>query len=585
MPFQINIMKKLILFLFLIISINAFSQQPVLRQDSTVIHLSSGNELAVIITRKKEETKPLPAIVRYSIYANTAVDQFYNSLAVLRGYVGVTVYVRGKHSSNKDLSPFKNDANDAWDMIDWVSKQSWCDGKVGMYGASYLGFSQWAAVKKLHPALKTIVPQSAVGLGIDFPSHNNIFSGYVLNWIHYVTDHQNIDEKAIKEFSDYKKWNSLYNTWYKSGKSFASLDQLEGRPNAIFQEWLKHPSYDSYWKDKVTSDQDFANLDIPILTIAGYFDADQGGAMHYFKQHYANQPKANHYLVLGPYDHFGLQQLSMPKIVGGYTLDSVAIIKTYALTFSWFDYILKGGTKPSLLEDKVNFQVMGANKWAHVPNLAAVSNAKLTYYLGSSKTGASYSLLTTPVSNGGSIKQQISYMDRTDTIGIGKAPLVLDSTLSIGKNSLIFETAAFKNHVVFSGSITGNIAFIINKKDVDISYALYEKLENGTYLQLNNETMRASFAKDPSKRQLLTPGKVANIPLSANTFFISRQLAKGSKLVFMLSINKEPGVEINYGTGKPVSLETIKDGKKDLLINWLPESYITIPIQDTLVDD
>jgi predicted acyl esterase len=67
--------------------------------------------------------------------------------------------------------------------------------------------------------------------------------------------------------------------------------------------------------------EEYAGLNIPVLTIAGYFDADQSGAMHYFKKHNESNESANHYLVLGPYDHLGLQQLAMPTTVGGYDLD------------------------------------------------------------------------------------------------------------------------------------------------------------------------------------------------------------------------------------------------------------------------
>lgn len=375
-------MKKFILCILLFTAIKVSAQQFLIK-DSVIIHLKSGNQITAIVVQNKAVTSPVPAIVRYSIYPSPQADKWYNSLAAFRGYVGVTVYVRGKYLSRQEIDPFVHDAQDAWEMIDWISKQTWCNGKVAMYGASYLGFSQWASAKKLHPALKTIVPQSAVGIGVDFPSHNNINSGYSLNWIHYVTDHKILDSAGQKQFSDSKKWNHLYNKWFVSGKPFAALDTMEGRPNQIFQEWLRHPAYDHYWKKKTPTDKEYARLNIPVLTIAGYFDTDQSGAIHYFNKHYENNPHANHYLVLGLYDHFGLQQLTMPRSVDGYQLDSVAVFKVYKLTFDWFDYILKGGAKLVLLEDKVNYEIMGANRWEHAPDLPGIAKTNLKYFLGS----------------------------------------------------------------------------------------------------------------------------------------------------------------------------------------------------------
>ncbi|HEY4876590.1 MAG TPA: hypothetical protein VIH86_13515, partial [Puia sp.] len=88
---------------------------------------------------------------------------------------------------------------------------------------------------------------------------------------------------------------------------------------------------------------------------------------------------------------------------------------------------------------------------------------------------------------------------------------------------------------------------------------------------------RASHAKDRSKRQLLHPGKKEIIPVT-NTFFTCKQLHKGSRLIVLLGMNKNPDWEINYGTGKNVSDETIKDGAIPLQVKWYNSSYIKIPV-------
>ena len=570
-------MKKTIIIFLLLIGFGAAAQEFKIT-DSLVIQLKSGNELTAIVTQNKALKMPLPAILRYSIYPNIESDKFFNSVACARGYVGVTVYVRGKYLSKQKADPFAYDAQDAWEMIDWISRQGWCDGKVGMYGASYLGFSQWASVKNLHPALKTIVPQSAVGIGIDFPTHNNINLGYNLNWIHYTTDSRLLDGKTISEFSDQNKWNTVFNKLFKSGKSFASLDSLEGRPNGKFQEWLQHPGYDSYWKKLTPTPTEYAKLNIPILSIAGYFDVDQSGALDYFKKHYENNKNAEHYLVLGPYDHYGLQKMAMSPVVGGYKLDSVAIVKIYKLTFDWFDYVLKCGLKPALLKDRINYEVMGANQWEHAPSLEKVNAKKISFFLNADQGKAPYQLNTTINAKSKPVVQTIDFKDRADTVSGNNNPLILDSTMNVGKNSLVFESDTFKEQVSIAGALQGELKAIINKKDIDISFQLFEKLSDGTYLQLYNDMLRASYSKDHSRRQLITPGKTTSIQLTNNTFFISRKIAKGSKLIFVIGVPLEPGIEINYGSGKAVSQETIADANQAMVISWLPESCIALGV-------
>ena len=76
-----------------------------------------------------------------------------------RGYAFVAQDVRGKFRSEGETVPFVHEIEDGYDTLDWVAGQPWCDGRVGMWGDSYYGFTQWAAAASGHPALKAIVPR------------------------------------------------------------------------------------------------------------------------------------------------------------------------------------------------------------------------------------------------------------------------------------------------------------------------------------------------------------------------------------------------------------------------------------------
>jgi len=98
-------------------------------------------------------------LLQFSIYVRDKgrdLDDIKKSID--KGYIGAIAYTRGKRYSPDEIFPYEHEANDAYDIIDWLSKQQWCDGRIGMFGGSYNGFTQWAATKKLHPALQTIVP-------------------------------------------------------------------------------------------------------------------------------------------------------------------------------------------------------------------------------------------------------------------------------------------------------------------------------------------------------------------------------------------------------------------------------------------
>ena len=180
---------------------------------------------------KKNKT-PLPVILFYTTYHQGESDQYFAKLSADKEYVGVIAYARGIRTDLKNYAPYEHEATDIYDIIEWISKQPWCNGDVGMYGGSYTGFSQWAAMKNPHPALKTIVPQVAVMPGYDTPMENNVQMNLGLYW-----PHANIYKKEPIR-------RSLPFEWFENGIAFKSMDSLAGYRNFIFQKWLSHPAYD-----------------------------------------------------------------------------------------------------------------------------------------------------------------------------------------------------------------------------------------------------------------------------------------------------------------------------------------------------
>ncbi len=544
--------------------------------ETTIVETQDGSKIRAHVVRKRGLTDKLPTVFIFNIYADSLRDIGKAKYYAAEHYACVVANTRGKGINEDEIVPFEYDGKDAYDMIDWISKQDWSNGEVGMVGGSYLGFSQWAAVKKLHPALKTIMPQVAVGPGIDYPMNGNVFMSYMLRWTRYVTNNRTTD---YADFSNTNKWNSLYKTWYEKGLSFRSLDSIEGRPSAVFQRWLDHPSYDAFWQSMVPYKTDFSKIDIPILSTTGYFDDDQMGALYYYKQHHLNNPNANHYLVIGPYTHGGAQMYPQ-KEVSGYKVDSVATAFNFrSLSVDWFDFVLKGSSRPELLKNKVNYQIMGRNEWRHTPTLSGMSNDTLTFYFETSRNGNNYTLSTQP--NDEYIGQTVDFTDRSDATAF-EFKVIRDSIYADLANSVSFISKPIEEPVIWSGSFISSLQVAINKKDIDIVIRAYELMPDGRYFALFTESgfsalQRASYAEDNSKRQLLNPNKKETIEIK-HSYITSKRLSKGSRIVIALGVNKSPYWQINYGSGKDVSDETIADANEPLQIKWYGDSYIKIPI-------
>lgn len=538
-----------------------------------LIKTPDGARIAAMVVRPKSARAPSPALLIFTIYADDEMCFAQARTSAARGYVGVVAYTRGKGRSPDTPTPYEHEGEDARAVIDWISNQPWSDRRVGMYSGSYDGFTQWAATKNLHPALKTIVPCVAGNPGNALPMENNVFLFVNHAWAFYVTNNKTLDNET---YSDRKRWGALNDKWYKSGKSYRQIDAVDGTPNKWLQRWLQHPGYDGYWQKLAPYKDEFAKINIPVLTITGYYDGNQRAALNYLQDHYKYNKNAEHYLLIGPYDHSGAQRARKDPVLRGYAIDAVAQFDTPEITFQWMDYVMRGGKKPELLKDKINYQVMGANEWKHAPSLEKMSNNLLTLYLTDAKASDHYRMSREKPSKPGSLYQEVDFADRKTTNNDSNPNPIVGKKPNLS-NGFSFISEPFDEPVEISGSFLGKIKATINKKDMDIGVVLYEVMPNGELFHLSYFIGRASYAKDMSVRKLLTPGKVESIPFD-RTRMVSRRLSKGSRLLVTLNVNKNPYAQINYGTGKDVSDEDINDAKTPLQIKWHNDSYVKIPI-------
>ena len=198
---------------------------------------------------------------------------------------------------------------------------------------------------------------------------------------------------------------------------------------------------------------------------------------------------------------------------------------------------------------------MGTNQWKSAANIDEISNKKLKLFLSRSKLQEVKPALDNTL-------QTISFTNRKDTLQNFDRYKIMDMAIdpAVLKDKLVFESDALQDPVEINGSFTGNLKVTINKKDIDVKIILYELTSKGEYIQLSSYLGRASYAKNKEKRQLLVPGKISEIPVN-NTYFVSKKIEKGSKLIIVLGVNTSPFEQMNYGTGKDVSLETMADAK------------------------
>lgn len=538
-----------------------------------------GATICALMARPRASIGRLPTLLLFTIYYDFADNLNDARLTAAHGYASVVGFTRGKACSPDKPVPYEHDGADAASLIEWITAQTWSDGRVGMYEGSYNGFTQWAAAKYMPKGLRAMMTGAPAAPGIDVPMEGNVFWNFLYPWTFYTANGNNDDDAT---YNDRKRWERLDHDWYVSGRAYRDLDKIDGTPNPIFDRWLEHPSYDSYWQSLIPYQGQFARINIPVLITIGYYGGGPGAGVYYFSQHEKYNPDAEHYLLIGPYGHieaqygpFGLLGNSFTSL-SGLRLDPVAVLDLTDLRYQWFDYVFRRAPRPDLLKDRVNYEVTGANMWKHASSMATMAGGTRRFYLSAMKTDHAYRLSEQKDRYDASIDLRVGLADRSDANRKVPGGGVLDTEVDTW-NGIEFISDPLTKATELSGLFSGLLDFVTNKKDFDFEIDLYELTPHGDYVQLAPYWSRASYVGDRSFRRLLTVGKRQRVDFRSIRL-MSRQLRQGSRVVAVLKVIKEPGRQINYGTGKDVSAETVQNAKAPLEIHWYSDSYLDLPV-------
>ena len=553
------------------------SSEPLLRADAErrfliddriLVPTADGAKIAAIVVRPRSAgPAKLTALLNFTIYAR---DDWSRSDAVkmaARGYAGVVAYTRGKGRSPGPAVPYVHDGEDAATVIEWLARQPWSDGRVGMFSGSYNGFTQWAAAKHHPLALKAIATHATNAPGIDTPMQGNVFQSFIYPWPFYTTDNKGLDDET---YDDPERWAALDREWYRSGRPYRDLDKIDGKPNPVFDTWLDHPAYDAFWQRLIPNGREFADVDIPVFVETGYYDGGMVGALYCLEQHYRYRPSADHRLLVGPYHHIAMQTGVLAKVDGD-EVDQAALIDLQETRLEWFDHVFRGAPLPELLRDRINFEVMGANTWRHVSTLAEMAADRQRLYLTGQRAGDRLQFGNAP-DKGPPAQLVVDFRDRSD------ADFHPPSGTPDRRNALVFATEPLKKPLEVDGLFRARLDVVINKRDFDLAVDFYELKADGGYRGLASYLGRASYMQDRTRRHLLQPGRPQTLEFESQKL-TSRLLAAGSRIVAVVGVPKVPYIQINYGTGGDVSAESIADAGEPLHLSWQPGSYFELGVR------
>ena len=550
------------------------------------IEARDGTALNVDVYKPANMTEALPVLFAFTPY--TTDSMFNNALFFAKnGYVVVIGDVRGRGNSKGTFVPFEHDGKDGYDICQWIARQPWCNGKIGMFGGSYVGMVQWLILREMPEALKTVVPTATVGPGIDFPMLSNIFYTFNSQWLAFTLG----KTLNMNTLADYHYWNHVYAGLFSNHLPYSNLDEISGiGRDKNFQCWISHPTFDDYYKSFHPTAEEYSKFNLPILTITGHFDDDQPGTLNFYKSYMKSgnaEAREKCYFIIGPWNHAGTR--SPQNQYHHMSFGDNSVLNMNQLHLEWFNWTLKDGAKPEFLKDNVASYEMGSNEWKYAESLADLSRSERVYYLHSEKEKADNiihsGMLDTEKPDD---EPADSYIyNPLDTAGA--LDKVQDELIDFAwreekeasdPGKLIYHTKPLKESAVITGQVKLKAYISMDVPDTDFDAIVYEIRPDGKCLYLTSAVMRARFRNSLEKEDFVKPGEI-NLYHFRSFNFTSRKILKGSRLRLVIGALNSPYFQKNYNSGRDVSFEAAKDARTAHVKLWHNSDYpscLVLPI-------
>jgi len=492
------------------------------RADRSVrVPMRDGVALSTDIFRPDAEG-PFPVILVRTPYKKEMAELQARYYA-RRGYVFAVQDCRGRFGSPGTWEPFINEPRDGYDAVEWLAKQPWSTGKVGMIGGSYVGWVQWWAARERPPHLVTIIPNvSPPDPFYNLPyEHGAFFTWGAIWWADVLESNATADISgaAIGAIGD-KKYGQLL-----KALPVIDLDKtVLGKVNPYWRKWIEHPVDDAYWAKANFLDR-LKGVDIPVFHQSGWYDGDGiGTKLNYLAMRRAGH--GNQKLVIGPWGHTD----QATRRIGDRDFGPQAIVDLQRDYLRWFDCWLKGVDNGILKEPLVKIFVMGSNKWLEGDTYPLPQTEFQKWYLGSggrANTSKGDGRLSPEAPAATSQPDKYAYDpgDPTPMPGFyeepADAPKVQNAedakkaaearhekVTASRPDILVYTTEPLKEPLTFAGPVSATLYASSSARDTDWFMSLMEVDEGGKIFPLTSGRVRARFRQSTTTPRLLQPGRV-----------------------------------------------------------------------------
>ena len=471
------------------------------------------------------------------------------------GYAIVNTDVRGRYESEGAWDPFRFEARDGYDVVEWAAKQPWSTGKVAMQGGSYLGHVQWATLGEQPPSLVAAFPAVA---------STNLYA----NWItqggafHLAF---NFGWGVVR-----MPYRIMQPQWYFTGPDAAPelryeellkhlpLETMDERafnhPVKHWRDWVAHESYDEYWK-AVSDEEKFAQVNVPVMTQGGWFDIFLPGTINGFvgvRKHGANErARSLTRMVIGPWGH------GPTRKYGDLDFGPDADRTLFQYEQRWHDFHMKGVKNGVDTEAPVQIFYMGVNRWRGEQDWPVPGTQFTRWHL---QPGGALAPAA-PTSADGATTYRYDPNDPVPTTGGNNccgsptiAGPVDQAPLDARRDIVRFTSDVLKAPVTIAGPVSMDLHATTDGRDTDWMVKLIDVHPDGKAYPMAEGILRARFREGLDTPQLLTPGQAYRYTVDLIGTAVVFQ--PGHRIRVDITSSNFPQFDRNLNTGDPLGKGT-----------------------------
>jgi hypothetical protein len=481
-------------------------------------------------------------------------------------YLVVIQDVRGQYASKGAFYEYR-DRDDGYDSVEWAARLPGSDGKVGMYGSSYVGATQWLAATAVPPSLKTIVPSNTASDYFDGWTYEDgafrlaFIEPWMMDEIAQSAAANRGDARLAAELKDDAKSIARWMR-FRPYDAFPPFRPGSRAVAPYFFDAIAHPTRDAYW-DEFSIERRYAKVGVPVLAFEGWYDAFLNGGLRNFtgmRKDGANErARTDQRIVIGPWEHIGWgrpDSVLSPRLAA---LGPAAESPVNELMLAWFDHFLKGEDNGVATGPRVDYFEMGENRWHVAKDWPLPQTQFVNWYLVSGGHAASVmgdGALTVGKPRGAP-SDRFVYEPWNPVPSLGGHSCCAWTSGAQGQfdqspieqraDVLVYSSRPLEHPLEVTGPIRVTLYASSSAADTDFTAKLVDVYPDGTAVNLNNGVQGARYRDSLSHPTPITPGRVYEYKI--NVWPTSNLFLPGHRIRLEISSSDYPQFAPNPNTG------------------------------------